>query len=79
MNIKRESHVNNVLSFFLRQITMALKGAVCRLLLSPQRRAIISACRAQGIASQHQWGKSNQAKTQNVVCRNSSQPSVGFF
>lgn len=47
---------------------MALKGAVCRLLLSPQRRAIISACRAQGTASQHQWEaeKTKKSKTPKV-------------
>lgn len=36
---------------------MALRGAVCRLLVNPRRCAIISACRTQGTAAPARWGK----------------------
>lgn len=36
---------------------MAMRGAVCRLLLNTQRCALISASRAQGTAAPARWGK----------------------
>lgn len=38
---------------------MALRGALCRLLVYSQRHVIISACRAQGTATHARWGKCN--------------------
>lgn len=38
---------------------MALRNAVCRLFVKPQRCAIITASRAQGTAVPARWGKYN--------------------
>lgn len=46
---------------------MALRGAVCRLLVNSQRRAIITACRAQGTAAHARWGKCNDYMPATVV------------
>lgn len=46
---------------------MALRGAVCRLLVNSQRPVIISACRAQGTATHARWGKCNDTIPATVV------------